>query len=109
MSNFCYVSDAIVGILTVLLKGKTSEAYNICNDGETRTVVDIAKLVAEKITGGRIKVVFDVPDSPLTYGYAPDVRMKLCSDKAKLLGWIPQVDMESAYKRLIAYIREEKC
>lgn len=106
MSNFCYVSDAVEGILTVLLKGSSGEAYNVCNDGETRSIANIAELVAEKIAGGTIQVVYDIPESSLKYGYAPDVTMQLCSDKLKALGWTPMISMQEAYERLIEYIKE---
>ncbi len=107
MLNFCYITDAIMGILTVLIKGGSAEAYNVCNDKETRAVVDIAKLVAHKIAEKRLDIVFDLPESELKYGYAPNIKMCLCSDKLRNLGWVPQISMENAYRRLITYIKEE--
>lgn len=105
VSNFCYTSDSVRGLLTVLTKGRSGEAYNIANDKESRTIGEIAQLVAEKVADKKIKVIFEIPESN-TYGYAPDVTLHLSSKKLEALGWKPQVDMESAYKRLIAYLRE---
>lgn len=103
ISNFCYLSDAITGILTVLAKGKTSEAYNICNDVETRSIYEIAKLVSEEVAEGRISVIMDIPKNE-NYGYAPDNTMRLCSEKLKCLGWSPRVSMVQAYRRLVDYL-----
>lgn len=103
VSNFCYLSDAIAGILTVAIRGEKGEAYNVCNDAETKSIFEIAKMVADNIAGGRIKVVRDIPEGS-NYGYAPDNTMKLSSDKLKGLGWIPKVNLIEGYKRLIGYL-----
>lgn len=105
VSNYCYLSDAISGILTVAAKGEKGEAYNVCNDVETRSIYEIAELVAEEVAGGTIKVVKDIPEGA-NFGYAPDNTMMLCSEKIRKLGWEPKVRMADGYKRLICYIRE---
>lgn len=103
ISNFCYLSDTIEGILTAAVRGVCGEAYNVCNDTETRSIYDIAKLVSENVAGGGIRVVKDVPANA-NFGYAPDNTMRLCSNKLKSLGWKPKVSMEEGYHRLINYI-----
>ena len=106
MSNFCYLADAVTAILLLLVRGKRGEAYNVCHDEETRTIADIAHLVADDIAGGKIQVKFDIPDTN-QYGYAKDVALRLSSEKIRALGWKPETDMKDAYTRLIAYLREE--
>ncbi len=106
LSNFCYTSDSIRGIFTVLLNGIDGETYNVCNDIETRSIRKIAELVAEKVAGGAIQVVYDIPKSN-SFGYAPDVTLRLSSKKLMSLGWTPKIDLECAYNRLIQYIKGE--
>lgn len=106
ISNFCYTSDCIRGIFTVLLNGKNGEIYNICNDKETRSIREIADLVANNIAHGSIKVVCDIPCEN-QYGYAPDAVLRLSSEKLMRIGWIPQINMINAYNRLVDYITEE--
>lgn len=106
VSNYCYLSDAISGILTVAAKGEKGEAYNVCNDAETRSIYEIAELVAEEVAGGTIKVVKDIPEGA-NFGYAPDNTMMLCSEKIRKLGWEPKVRMADGYKRLIGYLVEQ--
>lgn len=106
LSNFCYTSDCIRGLFTVLLKGASGEIYNICNDKETRSIREIAQLVAEKVADGSIKVLFDIPESNI-FGYAPDAVLKLSSQKIMKLGWNPKVNLEDAYHRLVRYIKGE--
>ena len=101
--NYCYLSDAISGILTVAAKGEKGEAYNVCNDAETRSIYEIAELVAEEVARGTIRVVKNIPEGA-NFGYAPDNTMRLCSEKIRRLGWEPKVRMADGYRRLIGYL-----
>lgn len=103
ISNYVYLSDAITGILTIMKCGEIGQAYNVCNDKETKSVYDIARLVANQVAEGRIKVVVEKKDN---LGYAPDVVMYLDSSKLRMLGWKAEIDMVEAYKRLARYIHE---
>ncbi len=107
ISNFCYTSDAIRGILYILKYGATGEAYNICNDEKKMSILDVANLIANEIANQQIKVIINNIDSSKT-GYAPDNRMKLNSSKIKNLGWCPDFSIKEAYIRLIKYIEGEK-
>lgn len=98
--NYCYTRDCITGLLTILLKGKNGEAYNVSNPESHITIVDMAYMIADKIAEGRIKVVFDIP-SENKFGYAADTKMKLNSSKLQALGWKPEIGLEEAYKRMI--------
>lgn len=105
-SNFCYTSDSIRGIFTVLLKGQNGEIYNVCNDKETRSIREIAELVRDKVANGKISIKFEIPENNC-FGYAPDTVLKLSSSKLIELGWLPEIDLESAYERLVQYIKGE--
>lgn len=98
--NYCYTRDCITGLLTILLKGKNGEAYNVSNPESHITIADMAYMVADKIAEGKIKVVFDIP-SENKFGYAADTKMKLNSSKLQALGWKPEIGLEEAYKRMI--------
>lgn len=103
ISNSIYTTDAIVGILCILIKGERGQAYNLCNDSESRSVREIAELVASDVANDNIKVVTNIKNN---MGYAPEVRMYLNSDKLKMLGWNAGVDLCEAYKRLVEYLKQ---
>lgn len=105
LSNFVYLTDALVGILTILEKGVKGQAYNICNDLETRMVREIAELVATETASGVIGVRIEIPEGNM--GYAPDTEMYLSSEKLRNLGWNAKVNMTEAYTRLVEYLREQ--
>lgn len=103
VSNFVYITDAITGILTIMQKGEAGQAYNVCNDNETRRVLEIAELVCRYVANDKICVKIEKHDN---MGYAPDVEMYLNSEKLKGLGWNPRVPMVEAYRRLAIYLGE---
>ena len=108
MGNYCYTADAVRGLLTILLKGENSNAYTVVNPATSMQIREVAKLVSDTLTGGQTKVIFDIPESALTYGYAPDVTMRLSGDKLMGLGWQPEVDLPEMFRRLAASFRAQE-
>ena len=106
--NYCYTSDAIKGILLLLLKGESGETYNISNEETNMTIRQMAELVAEKIAGGKISVITDIPESSMAYGYAPIFKMKLCSDKIRSIGWTPSIGLKEMYQKMIEELKYDK-
>lgn len=104
ISNFVYLTDAITGILTILEKGESGQAYNICNDRETRSVREIAELISNEVADGKIKVRIELREN---MGYAPDTAMYLSSEKLRNLCWNPTVTMREAYGRMVCYLKED--
>ena len=89
----------------MLLKGENGEAYNVVNESTNIMIRDMAKLVAD-MSGGKINLVFDIPEDALKYGYAPSVKMKLCGKKLADLGWTAKIDLPEMYERLIKSMKE---
>lgn len=105
--NYCYIRDAVMGLLLILLRGENAEAYNVTNPKTHTTIVKMAEMVCRCFGGGKSKVVFDIPESNV-YGYATDVKMKLNADKLKKLGWEPEIGLEEAYRRMIQSMSSQK-
>lgn len=101
--NYCYIRDCMTGLLTILLKGENGEAYNVSNPSSHITIVDMAKMVVNKIANEKIDVIFDIPETN-TFGYATETKMKLNSDKLQKLGWVPEVGLEESYRRMIKWM-----
>lgn len=100
--NFVYLTDALTGILTIMIKGVAGEAYNICADKETRSVKEIAELVVKELANEKIEVKVEISNENM--GYAPETKMYLNSRKLRSLGWSDKVGMVDAYKKLISYL-----
>lgn len=104
--NYCYTTDAITGILTVLSKGKNGEAYNIANTETTISIYDMAKLCCR--INGNINTIFDISTDATKLGYNPIVKIELQTDKLNALGWTPSIPLEQMFSRLIISMKESK-
>lgn len=99
--TFCYITDAMIGFLLVLVHGKSGEAYNI---GNPKPEVSMRDLVAamEKVTDRKIKVDYvDYPDS-----YPGDEPMRRCPDISKAnihTGYQPKIGLEEGLRRFMAW------
>ena len=94
--SYTYVADAVSGLLTVLLKGESGEAYNIADESSDIRLRDLAELIAEK--AGR-KVIFEIPDAVEAQGYSKATKARLDGTKLRKLGWNPVYDIRGGIRR----------
>ena len=100
--SYTYVADAVSGLLTVLLKGESGEAYNIADASSDIMLKDLASVIAE--TSGT-KVVFELPDEVEAAGYSKATKARLDGTKLRNLGWKPQYDIRSGIERTISILK----
>lgn len=98
---FCYIADATLGFLTVLLSGTKGEAYNIGNPDAEISIKDLATLVAGLFPDRGIRTRFEVPDSSTAYLKSPIARSCPSIDKVKKLGWSPSTGLHDGFRRSI--------
>lgn len=101
--SYTYVSDAVSGLLTVLLKGKKGEAYNIADARSDITLKELAEMIAE--IAGR-KVVFELPDSVEASGYSKATKARLDGSKLQALGWKAQYSIGEGLERTMKILSE---
>jgi len=96
--SFCYVSDMVEGIETVMFKAKAGDVFNLGNPEEFK-IIEFARLVKE-LTGSESNIVFkDLPeDDPKKR--RPDIT------KAKKLGWEPKTDIKTGLEKTIEWFRK---
>lgn len=97
--NYCYTADAIHAIFLILLRGKSGQSYNVSHSHSS--IINMARMVAKNIAKNRISVRVSIPESSISLGYAPDVKLKLNSDKLQALGWKAEVNLEDMFRRLL--------
>lgn len=105
---YCYTSDAVLGLLTVLLNGKNAEAYNISNEATFGTIREMAEMLVERYPQSGSRLVFDIPEDSSQFGYAPTSRMLICSEKLNALGWKAEVDLPEMFDRLMRSMQSWK-
>ncbi len=100
VGNYCYTVDTIRALLLLLKAGNPGEAYTVVNEETTRTIAEMAQMVAQTFSNGKSNVVFDIPENN-RFGYAPDTKMHLSAEKIRKLGWQPEVSLEEMYRRML--------
>lgn len=103
LRSYEYVSDAVSGILTVLLNAETMNSYNISSPISSATIRQFAECIAA--TEG-IQVVFENPDEVEKAGYSVVSKCVLSSDKLERLGWKPAVTLQEGVRRMLAISKE---
>lgn len=98
---FCYIADATLGFLTVLLRGEEKQAYNIANPEADISMIDLATMIAGLFPERGVGVRFDIPESGNAYLKSPIVRSCPSIAKARALGWEPKIGIEEGFRRTI--------
>lgn len=101
--SYSYVADAVSGLLTVLLKGESGEAYNVADGKSDIRLKDLAAIIAEMC--GR-KVVFEIPDGTEKAGYSTATKARMDGSRLKELGWEMKYDIRKGVERTIAIMSE---
>ena len=77
--------EAVTAVLTVLLKGKSGQAYNAADDSTYCSIAEMAERIAEK---NDISVEYDIQDASVN-GFPKPLYMKLDTSLLQQLGWKP--------------------
>lgn len=100
--TYCYLMDAVSGILTVLFYGQNGEAYNISNEKSVASIAELAELVA-KICG--TEVIKLPPDSIEQQGFSRPQNCILINDKLLGLGWTSNYSLEEGLRKTIEILQ----
>lgn len=104
--TYCYVMDAVGGLLTVLFKGKTGETYNVANENSVASIAEVAQTIADY---AGTKVVFDLPDDIENKGFSKPQNCVLKTDRIKELGWTGRYDLKTGINETMAILKETAC
>lgn len=88
--SFCYLSDFVSGLLHVLLNGGNG-VYNIGNEDNTCSILELARQIAE--LAENTDVIGPLSADNRVDSYVPD------TTKLRRLGWQPQVNLRDCIKR----------
>lgn len=97
---FLYITDAVVGMFTVLFHGKTAKAYNLANETEPISIRDLAQLLA---SSRKDKSIQTVVSEEKQKGYCAYRRTALDTSAIEQLGWKPLVPLKEGIERVLLY------
>jgi dTDP-glucose 4,6-dehydratase len=99
--NWIFVEDFCAGIDLVLERGEAGQAYNVGGPDELPNIEVVRTILS--LTGRDESLIEHVTDRP-----GHDRRYSLSSEKARGLGWEPQVEFEEGLRRTVEWYRENE-
>ena len=102
LRSYCYVYDCASALLTVLINGKKSNAYNISNPDSIVSIKQIAEALAEQ---AGVKVIQETATETEKASYNLMTNSSLNSEKLESLGWKAAYSLADGTKRTIEILR----
>ncbi len=103
--SYSYVSDAVSGLLTIMLCGNNGEAYNIADKISDIKLRNLAEIIAKYF--GK-EVVFDLPNETEKQGFSKATKARLDGSKLKSLGWKMQYSINQGINRTLSILDDLK-
>lgn len=100
--SYAYVADAVSGIITVLLDGESTQAYNVAPN-ESISIREFAEICADE---GGCQVRFMAPDDVERKEQSPISSQVLVNDKLIALGWKGLFSAQKGIGRSIEILKE---
>lgn len=95
---FCYLSDLVIGLFTILLKGERDQAYNVGAEEETR-IADLAETLCKMFPPR--SVVWHLRAQADAYVASTVSGGHLDITKIRALGWEPTTGIEEGFRRTV--------
>ncbi len=98
---FCYLTDAVSGLLLLMLRGAPGTAYNLVNDEGAMRIRDLAACLVNLHPERGQRVVFSgaPPDPAAPVSLSPGIPVD--TTRLRQLGWKPQVGVVDGFRRTI--------
>ncbi len=110
LRSYTYITDAVTGLLTVLLKGVNGEAYNIASKLCTTTIAGIAETLVSLCPEKGLTVKYELPSETELKRFSLIQNAVLSPEKLEALGWKPRVDLKTGLKNTVEEQSEiKKC
>lgn len=103
---FCYLTDVVVGMLCILTKGISGEAYNLSGD-EYWSVAQLADMMCTLFPERKINVIHQKRTADDNYLESNSTFVKISSEKLKNLGWSPRTSVREGFRRTVLSFEEE--
>jgi UDP-glucose 4-epimerase len=106
---FTYISDVVGALIRLAeVKGAVGEVFNIGNDSEEITIMDLARRVQAR-TGTKSEIVLVPYDTAYEEGFE-DMQRRVpdLSKIRSLIGYEPRVQLDEILERVIAYFTSDQ-
>lgn len=97
---FCYISDAVLGLLTILTSGSSGNAYNLGNPAGNISILDLAIMLSRLVDANQVEVIRN-HDGNDGYLKSPVMQQDISIEKLRKLGWKPYITLQEGFRRMI--------
>ena len=109
LRSFCYVTDTVSALLTILLKGENIKPYNISSEESNVTIREFAKISVSVFPDRNLSLKFankeDEKDPGKSYfSSTPEI---LNSERLKSLGWVSKVNIKEGILKSVKTMEEQ--
>lgn len=101
--SYCYCLDCASAILTILLYGRGSAAYNISNSSSVITIRELGEILADS---AGIQMVKELPSDSEKKGFNPMSNSSLDSSALQSLGWHGLFGAKAGLEHTVLILRE---
>ncbi len=98
---FCYIKDASIGFLKVLIEGSNGEVYNVGNPMQEISILELAEVLIKLYPEKNLKIEKLLTKNDNNYLKSNISRNSPNIDKIKKLGWMPKTTVEEGFWRTI--------
>ena len=102
LRSYTHVLDCASAILTVLIKGKSRNAYNI---SARQAIVTIREMAEAFAAAGGVEIVFDIPTETEVKSVSVMPCAALNSEKLEALGWKAAFDMKAGAEQTVRELK----
>lgn len=99
--NYCALSDSVRALIFLLANGEDGAAYNVAGQDTYLSIYEMAQLFAQ-FSGGKTRVVISKEET-LQYGYAPEMKIKLDTQKLETMGFCSKTNLKTMVSELIEW------
>lgn len=101
--HFCYLSDTVAGLFTILLRGETGEAYNVGSETEGCSILELARMIVGLFPERGLRLVQNVMEAESRQAAVTSAQRPVPVDTAKLkaLGWREEMKLSDGLRRAV--------
>jgi len=107
--TFCYITDAVVGYIKALIKGKSGESYNIGIEVPEISIVDLARKMKDISVANleyKGEIITKTSDDKNYLTDSPNRRCPKIDKAKKELGYEPKVSLDEGLESTILWYQE---
>lgn len=104
--SFCYIRDAVQGMIHVMLSEADGEAFNIGNDAEEISIRELAKRMGEVAAPPVLPIEYRLSQDPDYLIDNPQRRRPNLAKISSLVSWRPEVALTEGLSRTLRSYRE---